>query len=752
MSKFNPLVTIIIPVFNGGNYLKEAIDSALAQTYKNLEIIVVNDGSKDDGATERVALSYGKRIQYYSKPNGGTSTALNLGISHMKGDYFSWLSHDDTYYPTKIEDEVAALRQLENKNTIIMSDLDGINEKYEKIYETNYIRHIEAHPPREHSMLHPIIYNQTHGCTLLIPKACFDEVGLFDEKELVAQDFEFFYRAFKKFPHKLVPKILVTARDSSNRQGRRSHHKGDVEYSRLFIKMIEEFTEEEILDLAPSRLDFYLDMQEFFSGAGYSIALDYIKGKMHSSIQLSSYDLMGRRFNGHDLHLFLREKGLDSKQLVRYKQSDDDSTFTFNYDAPNATKLLLQQSVLLHADIVHLHLVHNIFDINYLPLLSKVKPTVLTLHDPFYLGGHCVHHFDCDKWQTMCHDCKYLDRDFRILYDQSALNFEIKKLAIQNSSVSAIVASDWMKKKAEKSPIWKGKKIYKVPFGIDQSVFCPGDMNAARRELGISETDIVLMFRADAGYFKGLDIIVNALKKMRHNTGVTLLTVGAIGLINELKTDFNVKEYGWVKDDNLMVKLYRSCNVFLMPSRQETFGLMAIEAMSCAKVVFTIQSPGSALPEIVNAPECGYAVTEEEFADRLDELLDSVFNMLDHGNKSADYARVHYSKQNYVNSIIKVYEDIISNWKADDETTVLTEQLLKYANDNFSLAPVADEEATVIPENPQITGSFLKRIMCKSARFVWKILKGLHLDQPFMRTKLYKKLLDQGVVRMLQGY
>lgn len=73
-SEFRPFVTIVIPVFNGSNYLKEAIDSALAQTYKNLEILVVNDGSQDGGLTEAIALGYGNRIRYFSKQNGGTST------------------------------------------------------------------------------------------------------------------------------------------------------------------------------------------------------------------------------------------------------------------------------------------------------------------------------------------------------------------------------------------------------------------------------------------------------------------------------------------------------------------------------------------------------------------------------------------------------------------------------------------------------------------------------------------------------
>ena len=66
---FHPKVSIVIPVYNGSNYLSQAIDSALAQTYDNCEIIVVNDGSRDDGLTEQIALSYGDRICYIAQVN-----------------------------------------------------------------------------------------------------------------------------------------------------------------------------------------------------------------------------------------------------------------------------------------------------------------------------------------------------------------------------------------------------------------------------------------------------------------------------------------------------------------------------------------------------------------------------------------------------------------------------------------------------------------------------------------------------------
>lgn len=78
-----PIVSIVIPVYNGANYMKEAIDSALNQTYPNCEVIVVNDGSNDNGATEKIALSYGDRIRYIKKRKWWSS---NRGKQRNKGD------------------------------------------------------------------------------------------------------------------------------------------------------------------------------------------------------------------------------------------------------------------------------------------------------------------------------------------------------------------------------------------------------------------------------------------------------------------------------------------------------------------------------------------------------------------------------------------------------------------------------------------------------------------------------------------
>ena len=185
----NPFVSIVIPVYYGSNYLAEAIDSALNQTYKNIEIIVVNDGSTDDGATENIALKYGDKIRYFSKENGGVSTALNRGIQEMRGEYFSWLSHDDLYAPDKIEKEIALIKN--NKDIVLCSGslMDVLGESI--THHTKLLNTRLDGRQLFKEFLHGYVLN---GLGFLIPKQVFDEVGCFDEGMRYLQDLDLWLR------------------------------------------------------------------------------------------------------------------------------------------------------------------------------------------------------------------------------------------------------------------------------------------------------------------------------------------------------------------------------------------------------------------------------------------------------------------------------------------------------------------------------------------------------------------------------
>lgn len=202
----NPKVSIIIPVYNGSNYLKEAIDSALNQTYEDVEVIVVNDGSNDNGETEKIAKSYGDKIRYYYKENGGVASALNYGIKTMSGDYFSWLSHDDVYFPEKIQTQIGMLK-FYSSPVIYYSDFEFIDKnsdflriKKSKSFTKNKFR------------ISLITSHKIHGCTLLIPKECFEKYGNFNEKLMTVQDYELWFRFAKQYEFIYIPKVLIKSR------------------------------------------------------------------------------------------------------------------------------------------------------------------------------------------------------------------------------------------------------------------------------------------------------------------------------------------------------------------------------------------------------------------------------------------------------------------------------------------------------------------------------------------------------------
>ena len=109
------LISVIMPTYNDSKYLKHAIEDILNQTYKNFELIVVNDGSTDN--TEDIVLEFVKkdsRIKYYKKKNGGTGSALNFGFTQAKGQFGTWVSSADSKTNTFLEDLVSFL--IKNKD------------------------------------------------------------------------------------------------------------------------------------------------------------------------------------------------------------------------------------------------------------------------------------------------------------------------------------------------------------------------------------------------------------------------------------------------------------------------------------------------------------------------------------------------------------------------------------------------------------------------------------------------------------
>jgi glycosyltransferase involved in cell wall biosynthesis len=239
---FEPLVSIVIPVYNGANYLSLAIDSARAQSYKNIEIIVVNDGSNDNGATKRIARAYGARIRYFEKENGGVASALNLAVAEAKGQFISWLSHDDLYAPEKIERQIDYLaEQADPGGCVVYGDYSVFSNDL-----TDEVQVALPNTDPANFRYFITVQNVLHGCTLLIPRSAFDKHGLFDESLRTTQDYDFWFRIAADFDFLHLPGVVVRSR-SHEEQG--THKLRDValaEANDLLSRFAENLTDEQI--------------------------------------------------------------------------------------------------------------------------------------------------------------------------------------------------------------------------------------------------------------------------------------------------------------------------------------------------------------------------------------------------------------------------------------------------------------------------------------------------------------------------
>lgn len=254
-----PLVSIVIPVFNGSDYLRDAIECALRQTYRSCEVLVINDGSTDNGQTEKIAQSYGERIRYFRKENGGVSSALNLAISEMRGTYFTWLSHDDLYTQDKVQLQVEAVRLSGNPKTLVYSDYDVLLVDTGKT-----IHHLVGQLASKEKMedsLYPVLYNMIHGCSVLVHKSHFEEHGIFDERLRIVQDYDLWFRIFRGHKHVFLSKSLVIGREHCKQVGKRAPMQRIVdEMEQHYMRMANALTTDEIRHFYGNAYNFYYRM------------------------------------------------------------------------------------------------------------------------------------------------------------------------------------------------------------------------------------------------------------------------------------------------------------------------------------------------------------------------------------------------------------------------------------------------------------------------------------------------------------
>ena len=204
-----PLISVVIPVFNGEKTIKETIDSVLKQTFTDFELLVINDGSQDL-TVEVVEKIQDSRIQLYSYPNAGLAASRNRGIDRSTGEYIAFIDADDMWTPDKLEAQFNALKS-HPEAAVAYSWTDYIDEYSQFLGKGGHITvNGNIYP---HLLLTDLLEN---GSNPLIRKQAFIEVGNFDESLRAAEDWDMLLRLAIRYHFIAVSSPQVLYRISSN--------------------------------------------------------------------------------------------------------------------------------------------------------------------------------------------------------------------------------------------------------------------------------------------------------------------------------------------------------------------------------------------------------------------------------------------------------------------------------------------------------------------------------------------------------
>ncbi|HME22877.1 MAG TPA: glycosyltransferase [Acetobacteraceae bacterium] len=289
-----PKVSIVMPVYNGGEYFRHALHSALAQTHGNTEIIVVNDGSTDGGETDSIAREHAGQIKYIVQENRGVGGALNTGVASMSGDFFAWLSHDDLHLPHKTASQLNYFERLAKRDAILFSDYELIGPDGESVTTVRW-----PHAQFVKTPMLPLFRGMINGCTVLIPRCILQEFGPFNEQLRHTQDYDLWNRMLAKYEFFHQPEVLVQYRLHPGQDSKKPA--AAIEGDALWIRMVEDRTEAEMVALAGSSRCFLSELARFLDETPYKGAACHVHKRARAAVAKTLVSVVIPFYNECDL-------------------------------------------------------------------------------------------------------------------------------------------------------------------------------------------------------------------------------------------------------------------------------------------------------------------------------------------------------------------------------------------------------------------------------------------------------------------
>lgn len=302
-----------------------------------------------------------------------------------------------------------------------------------------------------------------------------------------------------------------------------------------------------------------------------------------------------------------------------------------------------------------------------LPKLSRLKPIVWTIHDAWPTTGVCVHSFECERWLTNCQGiCPHPWGRSPLRHYTPALHWRFKQTVYQQIDVTLVAASQWTLDRVRRSPLLRHFPCQLIPFGVNLKKFAPQPRVECRQRLGIPLDHHVLAFRGNGignDLYKGMRSLQQALTLYQPSRPTCLLIFDDGQDFESFAGKYKVIDLGWVNEDMLVDALCAS-DVFLMPSLQESFGLMAVEAMACGIPVITFD--GTAIPSVIKAPQAGLAIPSGDsvlLAAAVERLLGDSDLREAMGREGRLIAEREYSSQLYIQRHLDLYRTVFDRHK-----------------------------------------------------------------------------------------
>ena len=737
-------VTVITPLYNNQYYMLETMKSIDAQTYSDFVYIILDDGSQDNSG--KVVANYIRdkpNFFYLYNENVGEAETVNIGWRICNSEYFTQINSDDTAMPNLLKEMVAGLDK--NKKHVIgysgfhIINADGkiiesvLNEKFDLLSDLPKFNCYAATPGA--FIRKSAIKNRTK-----IKDSSYKYIN--DVKMLwdMALEGEFLY----------IPQYLGAWRS----------HAGGISADRYksadeIVRWLDEFFLKKDMPAEVKKLElvtrtgiykYLAHLMETSNAPDRMSRALYFKQKaalplpVYSNLQVGDNDLIGNKFNGHDLHINLRKLNIDSSHLVWNKESNDPNTYIIagqdedrEYYRSKSTFLrhrykldhvnnhimyeVVYNKLFLDTDIAHFHLIHNgLLDFSVLPLASRLKPIIWTIHDSWIVGGDPIEgddegYFFSDEIKDM------------------AVTYDLKKGALEKSDITYIANSNYTKTMLEKSAMFKGKKIHYIPFGIDLNTFTPKDKKKTRKKYKVKSSDIVLMARGSGGDRKGTDYIKYAVERLANEyDNIHLIVVGSAGDLDDLAKIVKVTTYGWIKDDNLLADLYSLADLFLMPSRREYFGMMAVEAMACGTLPIVID--GTSLPDAVDAPNHGVSTERDihKYYEAVKYYIDNIAERENRAALSVEYVKKNHDKTDYTKAIDDLYRQTIADFSISQADSDILQRMKKH----YQIDPIS--RMVIIDKNAVVKA---RRLLGKTAQSVKR--DGAYITSRKIAKKVYKK-------------